>query len=50
MFQIGGLGIKRLKKSNKASMLRHIWSLFARAGSLWVAWVHEYLKEKAFGK
>jgi hypothetical protein len=24
-------------------MLRHIWTLFARSGSLWVAWIHIYL-------
>jgi len=35
----GGLGLKRLEVWNQASMLNHIWSLFAKAGSLWVAWV-----------
>jgi hypothetical protein len=30
-------------------MLRHIWNLFARAGSLWVAWVKLHLlKGKSF--
>ena len=30
-------------------MMRHIWSLFAKAGSLWVAWVKEnLLKGKSF--
>ncbi|XP_059433958.1 uncharacterized protein LOC132167079 [Corylus avellana] len=30
-------------------MLRHVWSLFARSGSLWVAWVKDYLlKRKSF--
>jgi len=33
----GGLGIKRVDVWNQASMLNHIWSLFAKAGSLWVA-------------
>jgi hypothetical protein len=28
----GGLGIKRLEVWNKASMMIHIWSLFARVG------------------
>jgi hypothetical protein len=28
---------------NLAAMLRYIWNIFARAGSLWVAWVKEYL-------
>jgi hypothetical protein len=35
----GGLGIKQLEVWNRAAMLSHIWNLFARAGSLWVAWV-----------
>jgi hypothetical protein len=34
-----GLGIKKLEVWNQASMLVHIWNLFARAGSIWVAWV-----------
>jgi hypothetical protein len=45
----GGLGIKRLEVWNKASMMIHIWNLFARAGSLWVAWVEEmWLKGRSF--
>jgi hypothetical protein len=39
----GGLGIKKLVEWNRAAMMRHIWSLFMRAGSLWVAWVHAVL-------
>jgi len=35
----GGLGIRRLDLWNQASMLNHIWNLFAKAGSLWVAWI-----------
>jgi hypothetical protein len=26
---------------NKSAMLRHIWNIFAQAGSIWVAWVKE---------
>lgn len=37
--QEGGLGIKSLEVWNRASMMRHIWSLFARSDSIWVAWV-----------
>jgi hypothetical protein len=37
----GGLGLKRLEVWNQTSMLRHIWSLFARPDSLWVAWIKE---------
>jgi hypothetical protein len=45
----GGLGIKKLEEWNRAAMMRHIWSLFVKAGSLWVAWVKEnLLKGKSF--
>jgi hypothetical protein len=33
----GGLGIKNLEVWNNASILQHIWALFTKAGSLWVA-------------
>jgi hypothetical protein len=42
----GGLGLKSLEVWNQTSMLRHVWSLFARSGSIWVAWVSHNL---AFG-
>jgi hypothetical protein len=46
--QEGGLGIKKLEVWTQASMLIRIWNLFARAGSLWVAWVEEvWLKGKS---
>ena len=41
--------IKRVGNWNKASALKHIWNLFVKAGSDWVAWVmgvHEYLLRK----
>ncbi|XP_059440872.1 uncharacterized protein LOC132173392 [Corylus avellana] len=45
----GGLGLKKLETWNQTSMLRHIWSIFARSGSIWVAWVREnLLKRKSF--
>ena len=44
----GGLGLKRLEVWNQTSMLRHIWSIFARSGSLWVTWIKEnFLKQKS---
>jgi hypothetical protein len=47
--QGGGLGLKRVHDWNKASILKHIWHLFTKSGSLWVAWVHEnLLKGKCF--
>jgi hypothetical protein len=39
----GGLGLKMIEDNNKASILKHIWNLFAQGGSLWVAWVKIYL-------
>jgi hypothetical protein len=45
----GGLGIKKLDFWNQASMLYHVWVLFARSGSLWVAWVEDnLLKGRSF--
>jgi hypothetical protein len=46
-----GLGLKRLDIWNYSSMLRHVWSLFAKSGSIWVAWVKENLlkKKRVFG-
>jgi hypothetical protein len=45
----GGLGLKDLEVWNHASMLRHVWNLFARSGSIWVAWIKEnILKNKSF--
>jgi len=35
----GGLGLKNLEVWNRTSILRHIWNLFACAGSIWVAWI-----------
>jgi hypothetical protein len=39
----GGLGLKCLDTWHKTFMLRHIWTLFARFGSLWVARIRIYL-------
>ena len=39
----GGLGFKLLKLWNKATMLRHLWTLNQKADSLWVKWVHTYV-------
>jgi hypothetical protein len=45
----GGLGIKSNEVWNKASMLNHIWNLFIKAGSMWVAWVEaNCLKRRTF--
>jgi len=39
----GGLGLKCVETWNNSSMMRHIWSLFAKLGSIWVAWIQMYL-------
>lgn len=39
----GVLCLKCLDFWNKSFMIRHIWNLFAKSGSLWVALVRAYL-------
>lgn len=39
----GGLGLKDLLAWNQACILRNLWCLFTKAGSLWVAWVNTYV-------
>lgn len=39
----GGLGLRRLGEWNSAAVLRHVWALFAKSGSIWVAWVKLHL-------
>ncbi|GKU92629.1 hypothetical protein SLEP1_g6336 [Rubroshorea leprosula] len=46
--QEGGLGLKSLSHWNMACILRFIWMIFAKAGSIWVAWVKEYLLKDEF--
>ena len=42
----GGLGLRRVKDANDASVMKHIWNLFYRNDSLWVAWVQRlYLRQ-----
>ena len=45
----GGLGLQRVASWNRAAIMKHIWSLFTKARSLWVAWIHaNLLKGKCF--
>jgi hypothetical protein len=45
------LGLKKIEEWNHASIMRHIWNIFTKAGSIWVAWIKEYiLKGKSFWK
>uniref|UniRef100_A0A2N9H1D4 Reverse transcriptase domain-containing protein n=1 Tax=Fagus sylvatica TaxID=28930 RepID=A0A2N9H1D4_FAGSY len=44
----GGLGLKRVKDWNRASIMKFIWNLFTQAGSLWAAWVQHYLLKGKF--
>jgi hypothetical protein len=47
--QEGGLGLKSIEVWNKASMINHIWNLFSKAGSLWVALIEaNRLKGRSF--
>ena len=44
----GGLGMRRIKDSNDANVMKHIWNLFYRKDSLWVAWVRRrYLRSRS---
>ena len=44
----GELGLKSLEVWNQTLILRHVWSLFARSGSIWVAKVKDnYLRMKS---
>lgn len=47
----GGLGIRKLRDCNKASMMKHIWILFTNKESLWCRWIHSnFLKRNNFWK
>lgn len=35
--------LKKIEDWNKEAIMKHIWSLFAQAGSLWAAWVYDNL-------
>ena len=39
----GGLGLRRVKDWNDATIMKHIWNVFYRKDSIWVAWVREVL-------
>ena len=44
----GGLGLKNMVSWNKACILQNIWAIIVKAGSLWIAWIHEYvLKDRS---
>ncbi|CAN1154404.1 Transposon TX1 uncharacterized 149 kDa protein [Linum perenne] len=46
----GRLDIKDLSIWNISCVIRHIWSILAAAGSIWVAWINLYrLKKVLFG-
>ena len=39
----GGLGLKNLTSWNQACVLQSIWAVIAKSGSIWIAWIQEYL-------
>ena len=38
----GGLGLRRVKDLNDSNVMKHIWNLFYKKDSLWVAWVRRF--------
>lgn len=45
----GGLGIRNIKLSNRAFMVKYIWILFSDKQSLWCRWIHSvFLKKRNF--
>ncbi|CAN1152031.1 LINE-1 reverse transcriptase homolog [Linum perenne] len=41
-FDEGGLEIRDMSIWNTSCVIRHIWSILASAGSIWVAWIKAY--------
>ena len=39
----GGLGLKDILSWNQACMIQHLWSIFTRSGSIWIAWIYDYV-------
>ncbi|OMO85318.1 Geminivirus AR1/BR1 coat protein [Corchorus capsularis] len=39
----GGLSLKKMLVWNQACVIKHLWSIFAQSGSLWVAWLYAYV-------
>ena len=47
----GGLGLKDILSWNKACMIQHIWQIFSKAGTMWIAWIYAYmLKGGVYGR
>ena len=45
----GGLGLRNLKSANETCILKLIWMIFFRGGSLWVAWMRsKYISSTSF--
>ena len=42
----GGLGLKDILSWNQACMIQHLWSIFSRSGSLWIAWINTYVLKR----
>ena len=38
----GGLGLRRVKDLNDTNVMKHVWNLFYKKDSLWVAWVQRF--------
>lgn len=42
----GGLVLRMLKTWNKASILRHLWSVCLKADTIWIKWVPTYVLKR----
>lgn len=38
----GGLGLKNMLVWNKLSLMKQLWNIVHKKGTLWLLWVHEY--------
>ena len=39
----GGLGLKDIHSWNRACVMQNIWAIIVNSGSLWIAWIREYV-------
>ena len=38
-----GLRLKDILSWNRACMIQHIWQIFAKAETIWIAWIYAYM-------
>ena len=42
----GGFGLKDNLSWNQACMIQHLWSIFSKSGSIWIAWIDAYILKR----